>query len=67
METIAPFASEEQRDQLREDLNLDEPLPVRYSEWLTGFVQGDMGSYYSVSSNRPVADRVAAWSGRLIA
>jgi peptide/nickel transport system permease protein len=58
-ETIAPFASEEQRDQLREDLNLDEPLPVRYSEWLTGFVQGDMGSYYSVSSNRPVADRVA--------
>jgi peptide/nickel transport system permease protein len=58
-EVIAPFASEEQRDRIRADLNLDDPLPVQYWSWLTGFVTGDFGNYYTVSGSRPVADRIS--------
>jgi peptide/nickel transport system permease protein len=57
-EVIAPFASEEQRDAIRADLHLDDPLYVRYVDWLGDFVQGDFGNYYSVSSSRPVADDI---------
>lgn len=57
-EAIAPFASDEQRDRIRTDLGLDEPLPQRYVRWLGGFVRGDLGDYYTVSGSRPVADRV---------
>jgi len=56
--TLVPFGSDEQRTQVREELKLDKPLPVRYWDWLTGFVQGDMGKYYAVSSGRPVSDDV---------
>lgn len=34
---------------LREELGLNRPLPVRYVEWLTGFVTGDLGVSYSYS------------------
>lgn len=57
-EVIAPFASEEQRDAIRADLNLDAPQYEQYLTWLGDFVQGDFGSYYSVSSNRPVSDQI---------
>ncbi len=56
--TLAPLASDEQREAIREDLNLDAPFIVRYTSWLGDFVTGDMGDYYSVSSVRPVADRL---------
>jgi peptide/nickel transport system permease protein len=59
VEVIAPFASEEQRDRLREELGLDDPLPVRYVNWLTGFVTGDLGHYYTVTGTEPVSERVA--------
>lgn len=32
-------------------------MPVRYVKWLGGFATGDLGNYYTVSSNRPVADQ----------
>ena len=54
---IAPFAEGQQRDEIRADLNLDDPVPVRYVKWLGGFATGDLGNYYTVSSNRPVADQ----------
>jgi peptide/nickel transport system permease protein len=57
-EVIAPFASEEQRELIREDLDLDEPLLVRYVDWLGDFLQGDFGNYYSVSGTRPVSDQI---------
>lgn len=57
VEVIAPFSTEEQRQEMREDLELDEPFVVRYAAWLGGFVTGDMGNYYAVSSERPVSDR----------
>ena len=58
VQTIAPFADDEQRQELREDLNLDDPLIVRYGAWLGGFVSGDLGDYYAVQSKRPVMDDV---------
>ncbi|OYX41027.1 MAG: ABC transporter permease [Rhodobacterales bacterium 32-67-9] len=39
---------------LRQQLGLNEPLPVRYWNWLVGLAQGDMGT--SFSSGRAVAD-----------
>ncbi len=58
VEVLVPFGSNEQRASVREDIGLDQPFIVRYGEWLGGFVQGDLGNYYTVSSKRPVAPRV---------
>lgn len=58
--TLAPLASDEQRAELREELNLDRNVAARYASWLGDFATGDMGDYYTVGSTRPVADRL--WS-----
>ena len=58
VDAIAGFASQEQQDALREDLGLDDPIPVQYVRWLGDFVTGDLGGYYSVTGERPVMDRV---------
>jgi peptide/nickel transport system permease protein len=63
--TLIPIADDdprvvERKAELREELNLDKPLPVRYWDWLTGFATGDMGNYYRVSGQEPVSDRVAS-------
>jgi peptide/nickel transport system permease protein len=39
-----------------QERGLFDPLPVRYSRWLGGFVTGDLGT--SVTTDRPVADDV---------
>ena len=49
--------SEEQRAQLAEYWGVDTPLLERYCNWLTAFVQGDMGT--SLRFNAPVADVIA--------
>lgn len=59
VEVIVPFGSAEQRAELRHDLKLDDPLPVRYVDWLKGFATGDFGNYYTVSSKRPVSTALA--------
>lgn len=58
VEVLVPFGSDEQRAAVRADLELDEPFLSRYATWLGGFVTGDLGDYYTVSSSRPVADRL---------
>jgi peptide/nickel transport system permease protein len=58
VEVLVPFGSDEQREAVRSDLELDQPFIARYGSWLGGFVRGDMGSYYAVSSTRPVSERV---------
>ncbi|HEX6236335.1 MAG TPA: ABC transporter permease [Acidimicrobiales bacterium] len=58
VDAIAGFASEEQKDALRDDLGLDDPVLVQYGRWISDFVQGDLGGYYSVTGERPVMDRV---------
>ncbi|GAA2749376.1 ABC transporter permease [Amnibacterium kyonggiense] len=42
---------------LREQLGLDQPLPVQYGEWLAGVLHGDLGQ--SVLSGDPVAQLIA--------
>lgn len=41
---------------LRLELGLDDPLPVRYWNWLTDAVQGDLG--YSYITDQPVLDTI---------
>jgi peptide/nickel transport system permease protein len=64
VDTLVPLASSEQADaqkaELRHELNLDDPLPVRYTAWLGGVLQGDFGNYYRVSGTDPVGDRISA-------
>ncbi|HET9016889.1 MAG TPA: ABC transporter permease [Thermomicrobiaceae bacterium] len=40
------------RQQLRKDLGLDQPVPVRYAKWFTSMLQGNFG--YSFTSRSPV-------------
>lgn len=40
-------ATEAKVEALREEMGLNRPLPVRYGEWVSGFVTGDMGTSYS--------------------
>lgn len=50
--------SVEEIEQMRENLGLNQPIPIRYGLWLKEAVQGNLG--YSYQSNRPVADII--WS-----
>ena len=54
-------ATPEQLAQIREDMGLDLPLPVRYVNWLKAALQGDFGYAYQYS-NTTVAELLA---GRL--
>ncbi|MEZ5380305.1 MAG: ABC transporter permease [Microthrixaceae bacterium] len=57
---VAPFASEQQRDEIAADLGVDDPLPVRYVNWLGDFVSGDLGKTYSgPTSSTEVSSQVA--------
>jgi peptide/nickel transport system permease protein len=49
-------ATPEQVAQVRRDLDLDRPAPVRYVHWLGDAVQGDLG--VSAATRRPVADEL---------
>ncbi|MEO0542441.1 MAG: ABC transporter permease [Pseudomonadota bacterium] len=53
-------ATQDAVDNLREQLNLDDPLHVRYLTWLVDMVRGDFGnSYtYSVPVRELVAERI---------
>jgi peptide/nickel transport system permease protein len=58
VDAIAGFAPPEQKEALREDLGLDDPIWEQYGRWISGFVTGDLGGYFSVTGERPVMDRV---------
>jgi peptide/nickel transport system permease protein len=45
-------------EQIREDLNLDDPFFVRYVSWLGSAVSGDLGTSYI--TDQPVADTIKA-------
>lgn len=49
-------ATPEALNALREQMGLNQPLPVRYLTWVTGLVTGDFGRSYTYSS--PVIDLV---------
>lgn len=47
----------DQRQALREDMRLDDPLPVRYAAWLGSALQGDLGR--SIRTQEPVTQMLA--------
>jgi len=53
---IDPALTPEQVAALSERLGLDEPIPVRYIDWLQSIVTGDMGS--SLRNQRPVTELI---------
>lgn len=58
-------ATEEQRQAIRNQLGLNDPLPVRYVEWLGAALQGDLG--YSSQRRREVADLLLqAWANTAV-
>ncbi|WP_037604584.1 ABC transporter permease [Streptacidiphilus rugosus] len=52
------------RAAVRHRLHLDQPLPVRYWDWLTGVLHGDLGT--SMVTGQPVADRIGAGLGNTL-
>jgi ABC-type dipeptide/oligopeptide/nickel transport system permease component len=48
--------SKEQAAALREELGLNDPLPVQYWHYIRGVAQGDLGN--SIRSGRPVAEMI---------
>lgn len=50
-------ATPETLEILREKLNLDQPAPLRYAQWLKGAVTGDLGT--SLTSGRKINDILA--------
>jgi peptide/nickel transport system permease protein len=53
---LGQSATPETLEAIRASLRLHDPAPVRYGRWLSGFVQGDLGT--SLASRRPVADQL---------
>jgi len=49
-------ATEEQVHELREELGLNDPFPVRYGRFIWNVLNGDLGS--SLISKRPIADEI---------
>ena len=54
-------ATQEQIEALREEMGLNDPLPVRYVHWISGVVRGDFGESYryaGTSVSSLLADRL---------
>lgn len=49
-------AAEEDRAAVREELRLDDPLPVRYARWVGDAVTGDLGTSYR--TRQPVTEAI---------
>ena len=52
------FVTPEVKEQMRQELGLDEPAPVRYVRWLGRVVQGDFG--YSLAARKPINEMILA-------
>lgn len=50
-------AQEDTLEALREQMGLNDPLPVRYLEWATGLLRGDFGTSWTYKA--PVAEMIA--------
>ncbi len=51
---LGRYATQQKVDELREEMGLDRPVLVRYVDWITSALRGDLGM--SISIRRPVAD-----------
>jgi peptide/nickel transport system permease protein len=55
---MGPSATSELIEQVRRELDLDQPLYIRYPLWLGRVAQGDLGK--SLRTRRPVTDMILA-------
>lgn len=55
---LGQSATKETLNALREQLGLNLPAPIRYWNWLTGFLQGDFGT--SMATKKPISELVGA-------
>lgn len=51
-----PNVTREQRQQIRESMGLDDPIPVRYAKWFQSMMTGEFGT--SFRSGSPVSDLI---------
>jgi len=57
-ETIIPFGSDEQREAVRDDLGVNDPIWTQYGRWVGNFVTGDFGKFYRQGNVTEVSDRI---------
>ena len=55
-QALGRYASQQAVDELRTEMGLDRPAPVRYYNWMSGILRGDFGE--SIHYRRPVRDLV---------
>ena len=48
---MSPDLSVAQREQMKRNLGLDQPLPVQYARWLASLARGDLGVSYSYGTS----------------
>lgn len=53
---LGETSTEADRQAAREELNLDDPLPIRYVQWLGDAVSGDLGQSYR--TGQPVSEAI---------
>lgn len=53
---VGETATAEQVEAIREELGFNDPIPVRYGRWVSGVVQGDLGS--SLFTSYDVSDAI---------
>jgi peptide/nickel transport system permease protein len=53
---LGPEASQQAKEQMRNRLNLNEPIPVQYLDWLRGVLKGDLGE--SLIDGTPVSQLI---------
>jgi peptide/nickel transport system permease protein len=63
-EILGQSATEETVAAFRRELGLNEPLHLRYADWLWGILQGDFGQ--SLANNRPVAELIETRLGNTL-
>jgi len=56
-QALGRYASQQAVDELRTEMGLDRPAPVRYYNWMSGILRGDFGE--SIHYRRPVRDLVS--------
>ena len=62
---VSEDMSAAERQAIRDELGLNDPLPVRYLHWLGDALHGDLG--YSAQRRRDVSDLlVQAWSNTVV-
>lgn len=62
---LGRYASQQKVDELREEMGLDDPVVVRYVNWISNVLRGDFGE--SIHFRRPVRDLVKMRLGRSLA